>query len=326
MTTFKTFILNQFKQAGLAKFCREEIYEIGFPLFREAFTHKSFRPDAFTDIHHFRAQQFTMDELASLSSLGEISDFKNYNQLEFLGDKQLNTCIAGLLLEKYPNLSDRNLTFSFQIVSAEKYLGNYAKENGFFEHILMSPYYFSQAILWRDGQQEQVDPAIYQKGKIYNIYQKLLEDTCESFSAALVKAVDMYSQVAFGPGMNILMNWTRPILDMIDFDPMDDDQVQAIEMRMKELWEIIYAPQELTYKFSNHNMYQIDAVNRRPGHVPVKGVNPVTKQVIAEAVGISEQDAYKKVARLVVDWLLKNKQEEIDVGKQWKLEHRGKKR
>lgn len=326
MTTFKTFILNQFKRAGLARHVREEIYNLGFTFFQTAFTHKSFRPDAFSDIHHFRAQQFTMEELAPISSLEELASFRNYNQLEFLGDKQLNTCIAGLLLEKYPNLSDRNLTFTFQIVSAEKYLGNYAEENGFFDHILMSPYYFSQAILWRDGLQEQVDMAIYLKGKMYNIYQKLLEDTCESFSAALVKAVDLYSQVAFGPGMNILMNWTRPILDMIDFDPMDDDQVQAIEMRMKELWEIIYAPNELTYKFSNHNMYQIDTVNRRSGHVPVKGVDPVTKQVVAEAVGISEQDAFKKVARLVVDWLLKNKQAEIEKGKQWKLEHRGKKR
>jgi len=325
MTTFKTFILNQFKRAGLARHVWEDVYKIGFPYFQTAFTHKSFRSDAFSNIHDFRAQQFTMDELSTISTLEELSHFKNYNQLEFLGDKQLNACISVWLLKMFPNLSDRNLTFSFQIVSAEKYLSDYAGANGFFEHILMSPYYYQQASLWRDGLQEQVDPKIYLKGKIYNIYQKLLEDTCESFSAALVKAVDDYSQVVFGPGLNILMNWTRPILDMIDFDPMDNDQVQAIEMRMKELWEIIYSPKELTYKFSNHNMYKIDVENRRPGYVKVWGVDPYSKQVIAEAIGISEQDAFKKVARLVVDWLLENKSDEIETGKQWKLNNRGKK-
>lgn len=318
MATFKTFILNQLREAGLAKHVVEDIYNIGFPYFREAFTHKSFRSNAFSGVYDLQRQQFTMDELKKIRDVREIDTFKNYNQLEFLGDKQLNTCIAGLLLKTYPNLSDRNLTFTFQIVSAEKYLGTFAKNKDFFDHILMSPYYQSQAILWRDGKHEQVDQNFYQKGKIYNIYEKLLEDTCESFSAALVKAVDAYSNIEFGPGMNILMNWCKPLLDMIDFDPMNDDDVQAIEMRMKEMWENLYAKINLTYKFSNHNMYIIDTANKQAGYVPVKGVDPVTKQVIAEAIGFSEQDAFKKVAALVVDWLLKNKKKEIEEGKQYK--------
>lgn len=322
MITFKTFILNQLEEAGLAKHVLEDIYNIGFPYFREAFTHKSFRSNAFVGLYELQAQQYSMEELKQIRDIKQIDTFKNYNQLEFLGDKQLNTCIAGLLLKTYPAMSDRNLTFTFQIVSAEKYLGTFAKNKNFFDHILMSPYYYNQAMLWRDGKHEQVDQNFYQKGKIYNIYEKLLEDTCESFSAALVKSVDAYAQIEFGPGMSILMNWCKPLLEMIDFDPMNDEDVQAIEMRMKEMWENLYAPMTLTYKFSNHNMYAIDVKNKRAGYVPVKGVDPVTKQVIAEAIGFSEQDAFKKVAVLVVDWLLKNKKAEIEFGKNWKKSNR----
>lgn len=321
MTTFKTLILNQLKLAGVAKQAREPIYEIGFPLFREAFTHESFRSSAFASIHDLRAQRFTMEELAPVN-LVEIDAMPNYNQLEFLGDKELNTCLAKHILKRWPTISDRNLTFSFQIVSAEGYLAQFAEKQGFFDHIIMSPYYRTQATHWKNGQQELVDAKVYQKGQIYNIFAKLLEDTCESFSAALIGAIDKYSEMEFGPGMSFLNTWSAGIVEQIDFDPMDDDAVQAIGMRMKEMWENIYAPRDIAFKFTKHNMYRVDEANRQPGHVPVAGVDPVTAKVIATAIGVSEKDAFKKVSRLVVDWLLANRAEEIEAGKKFKEQRR----
>lgn len=316
--SFKDFILSNLKLADIAPAVREEIYRIGFEDFKTAFTHKSFRSYNFKDIHELRAQQFTMDEL-TFSSLKDLDSFKNYDQLEFLGDKQLNVCLSELLLEDYPNLPAQHLTFAFQKISSEQYLSRFAKEHNFFPHILMSPFYYQQAIYWRDGQQEKIDISVYQKGKIFNIYDKLLEDTCESFANALVRAIDKYTKVKF-TGMNFLLTWATNIMKLIDFDPNDLDETKAVGMVMKEMWEDLYAKDmkddKITFKFANHNMFIIG--EKIPGKVPIKAIDPVTKRVIAETVGVSEQDAREKASKLVVAWLKNNKMREIEEGRRYK--------
>lgn len=316
--SFKDFIFSNLKMAGLAERTHEEIYKLGFEDFKTAFTHKSFRSQNFQDLHQLRAQQFTMEEL-TFSSLKEIDSFKEYDQLEFLGDKQLNTCLAKLLLDDYPDLPASNLTFAFQKISSERYLSEFAKQHDFFNHILMSPFYYQQAVLWKEGRQEQVDIKIYNKGKIFNVYDKLLEDTCESFAAALVKAVDKYSGVEYGPGMNILLNWARNIMKLIDFDPRKLEDIKAVGMVMKEMWEDLYVKElkdEKVKKFANHNMFIIG--EKQPGKVSIKAIDPVTKKVVAETVGVSEQDAREKAAKLTVEWLKKNKMREIEEGRVFK--------
>jgi dsRNA-specific ribonuclease len=316
--SFKDFIFSNLKMAGLAERTYEEIYRLGFEDFRTSFTHKSFRSYNFKDIHELRAQQFSMEEL-TVSSLKEIDSMKEYNQLEFLGDKQLNTCLAKLLLDEYPDLPDGNLTFAFQKISSERYLSEFAKQHDFFNHILMSPFYYQQAVLWKEGRQEAVDVKIYNKGKIFNVYDKLLEDTCESFAAALVKAVDAYSGVEYGPGMNILLGWTRGIMKLVDFDPRKLEDIKAVGMVMKEMWEDLYAKDlkdEKVKKFANHNMFIIEG--KQPGKVPIKAIDPVTRRVVAETVGVSEQDAREKAAKLAVEWLKKNKMSEIEQGRAFK--------
>lgn len=321
MTTFKDFIFANLKKAGLAKSTHEEIYQIGLPYFIEAFTHSSFKSANFKNIHEYRSQQFTIDQV-QIFNLKEIDGMNDYNQLEFLGDKQLNTCLANILMTRWPSLRDAHLTFAFQKITSEKYLSRYAEQNGFFEHILMSPEYYKNAVLWKENKQDQVNIKTYQRGKISNIYDKLLEDTCESFAAALVKAVDAYSGVEYGPGMNILLNWAKPLVDTIDFDPTDLSQTKAVGMVMKEMWEDMYAPQQLAkkkFKFTNYNMFIIDERQRKPGYVPIKAVDPVTRKVVAEAIGVSEQDAREQVSKLAVEWLRKYKMNEIEAGRQWKL-------
>ncbi len=316
--SFKDFIFGEMKAAGLAKHTWEPIYTRGFLFFREAFTHKSFRSENFSDVHELRAMQFSMDEIQGVS-LKEIDSYRDYNQLEFIGDKQINVCITQYLLQDYPALPAGNLTFSFQKLSSETYFARFATKRKFFDHILMSPFLYRQAVLWRDGKQTQVDARVYEGNQDYNIHDKLVEDACEAFAAALVKAVDLYSESKFGPGMAILFNWTRGIYDELDFDPMDLRQVKAPGMVMREYWEAIYAKRpDAANKFGNKSWFRIDNRRREPGYVPIQAVDPVTGQVIAETIGDNDKDAKHKASVLANKYLEEHYSREIEEGRQWK--------
>uniref|UniRef100_A0A6C0JUW5 RNase III domain-containing protein n=1 Tax=viral metagenome TaxID=1070528 RepID=A0A6C0JUW5_9ZZZZ len=325
MTTFKDFIFGQMKMAGLKKSTWEPIYKLGFPFFQQAFTHESFRSSSFKDIHEFRSMQFSMEELQSVANLNEIDSLPSYEQLEFTGDKQINVCIAQHLTEKYPGLPAGNLTFSFQKLASEKYLARFGKKQGFFEHILLSPALFNQAILFRDGLPTEIDINFFQGGKIYNIYDKLVEDCVESLAAAMSIAVDKYSESSFGPGLAILYTWTNNgIMKEQDFDATDIDQIKAPGIQLREAWENIYAQRkDAAKKFSNNDMFIIDQTKRKPGYVPIKAINPVTRKVIAETVGLTEQDAKANAAILANDYIKATYAKELEIGKAFKMQKRG---
>lgn len=316
--SFKDFIFREMKEAGLAKHTWEGIYEKGFIFFREAFTHKSFRSANFTDIHELRSMQFTMEEIQDIQ-LQDIDKYKDYNQLEFIGDKQINVCITKHLLDEFPNLPAGNLTFSFQKLSSETYLARFATKKGFFDHILMSPFIYRQAVLWRDGKQTQVDKTVYEGGKDYNIHDKLVEDVCESFAAALVKAVDAYSESTFGPGMAILFGWTRGLMLERDFNPMNLDEIKAPGIVLREAWEAIYAQRpNPEKKFSLIDMFRIDNYRRAPGYVPIQAIDPMSKQVIAETIGHDDKDAKQKAAILANKYIKEHYSKQVEEGRQWK--------
>jgi dsRNA-specific ribonuclease len=324
MTTFKDFVFGQMKLAGLKKSTWEPIYQLGFPYFRQAFTHETFKSTAFQDIHEFRSMQFSMEELQNIS-LKELDTLPSYEQLEFTGDKQINVCIAQHLTEKYPGLPAGNLTFSFQKLASEKYLARFGKKQGFFDHILLSPALFNQAILFRDGLPTEIDINFFQGGKIYDIYAKLVEDCVEAFAAALAISVDKYAESPFGPGLAILYTWTKNgIMKEQDFDATDIDQIKAPGIQLREAWENIYAQRrDAAKKFSNNDMFIIDQTARKPGYVPIKAINPVTRKVIAETVGLTEQDAKANAAVLALDYIKATFAKELDAGKAFKMQKRG---
>lgn len=316
--SFEHFILEQMKEAGLAERVRKPIYDIGFNYFKQAFTHSSFRSNNFNDIHQLRSMQFSMEELESVYDIRSIDYFPNYEQLEFLGDKQVNTCICHHLIKLYPKLPAGNLTFSFQKLASEKYLSKFGEKRNFFNHILVSPQIYNQAILWKDGRQNEINIEIYGGNKIYNIYTKLIEDCVESFANALVKSVDLYAKSEFGPGMAILLNWTKGIMDELDFNPEDINDIKAPGMVLRELWsDIYYIEQRTGKKFSNHDFFVIDTINRKPGYVPIRAIDPVTRITIpgTNSIGITEADANLRAATLANSYLLKNRMAEIERGR-----------
>lgn len=324
MTTFKDFVFGQMKAAGLKKSTWEPIYKVGFPYFQQAFTHESFKGSAFHDIHELRSMQFSMEELQTITSLKELDNMPSYEQLEFTGDKQINVCIAQHLTEKYPGLPAGNLTFSFQKLASEKYLARFGKKQGFFEHILLSPALYNQAILFRDGLPTEIDINFFQGGKIYDIYAKLVEDCVEAFAAALCQSINLYAESPFGPGMAILYTWTQGIMQEQDFDATDIDQIKAPGIQLREAWENIYAQRkDAAKKFSNNDMFMIDQTKRKPGYVPIKAINPVTRKVIAETVGLTEQDAKANAAILANDYIKAHFAKELEIGKAFKMQKRG---
>lgn len=323
MLSFEDFILEQMKEAGLSKKVRKPIYDIGYKYFKQAFTHSSFRSINFQDIHEFRALQFPYEDL-QIENLSEIDKLPNYEQLEFLGDKQINTCISHHIIKRYPNLPVGNLTFSFQKLASEKYLSKFGENRNFFEYILISPTIYKQAILWREGKQNEIDIAFYGGNKIYNIYSKLIEDCVESFANALVRSVDEYSKTEFGPGMAILLNWTRGIMDEIDFDPLNIEQIKAPGMILRELWTDIYYDEQKGKKFGNHDFFFIDQSKRTTGHVPIVALDPLTRQKIpgTSTIGFSEADAKLQAAILAIEWLKQNRMKDIEKGRNEKYKNK----
>lgn len=314
---FKDFILGQMKNAGIAHHAREAIYNVGFLFFREAFTHESFRSKNFKDIHELRSMGYSMQELETIKTITEIDNFKEYNQLEFLGDKELNVCISNLLLEKYPKLPDGNLTFAFQQLSSEEILSKFGKKQEFFDHILVSPFIYRQAVFWKDGQLDEIDETMF-TSDAYNVYDKLIEDTVESFSAALVKAVDKYSETQFGPGMTFLLTWSRGIITELTFDPRNLNETKAPGLILKEAWENIYANRPAGKKFSNYDFFIIDQENRKKGMLHIKAIDPVTRKVVATTTGITEKDARKKAAILANEYIEKNRKQDLIAGTEFK--------
>ena len=321
-TTFKDFIFTQMKRAGLKRAVREPIYKIGFPNFLEAFTHESFRSRNFKSLSEIKT---TMEEL-NIRSLSDIDKLPEYNRLEFAGDKSLNLCITNLLLTRFPTMADGTLTFAFQKIVAEKVLYKEAEGELFFPHILVSPAIYQQAVLWKNNEMNKIDVTMF-KGKRYNVYAKLLEDVCEAFCGALVKSVNAYTNSTLGPGIEILQTWAAPILDHLDFDPSDITQTKAVGIVLKELWETIYAKQAMEgLKFTNAMMFQMPKLYggaRAHGLVPIKALDPITKQVVGSTEGVSEQEAREKAARIAVAYLLKYRKDDIEAGKAYKAMARG---
>lgn len=314
--TFKGFIFGQMKAAGLAQRTWEDVYRIGFPYFKDAFTHKSFRSCNFKDIHELRSMQFTMEEIRGIS-LEEIDRFGTYEQMEFIGDKQINVSIAQHIVEKYPKLPAGHLTFSFQKLQSEKYLSRFAKKQGFFEHILMCPKVYQQALYWKNGRQQEASKEYYNGNETYDVYSKLVEDVCESFAGALVKAVNEYANSPFGPGMAILHTWVKGIMAEIDFDPTNMDELKPPGIVLRETWEAIYAQRpDAAKKFTNRDMFQIDT--QQVGHVPIRAVDPVTREIIVLTVGVHQKDAFYKAASLACKILTKRYASQIEAGRAFK--------
>jgi len=335
MKNFKEFILQQLATAGVAKEHRIPIFRGHEELFRQAVTHKSFDPSQFKDLKEVNEALKNHD--ITVESIDEIKRYGNNERMEFRGDRYLKGVHGRVLSDKYPQLSEGDLTFAFQKVIGEKVYGNEAARLGFFDFLLTSPAVMEQAIHWKKGEIKKVNMAVvkkyWRKGERENVYLKLLEDAYEAFGCALVEAVDLYTRSIFGPGMGMLFRWASAIMDNLPFDPTDIKVTKAPGMQLKELWEDIYVDKYMDgWKFTNEAynpkqkkvaMFMIDKKNSSQGHIPIMAVDPFLPmghrdKIIARTHGESEKDARRKAAEIALKFLYKWRKKDIEAGQEKK--------
>jgi len=323
---FQNFIVKQLANAGVAKEHRIKIFLGHEDLFRQAVTHKSFEPSQFKDVQE--ANSALKKHGIQVKTIEELERFDNNERLEFRGDRYLKGVHGRILSDKFPQLSEGDLTFAFQKLIGEKVYGNDAARLGFFDYLLTSPAVKEQAIHWERGDIEKVNMAIvkkyWRKGERENVYLKLLEDAYEAFACALVEAVDLYTKSLFGPGMGMLFRWASPIMDNLPFDPTDIKVTKAPGMQLKELWEDIYVDKYLEgVKFTNQMMFKIDQKNRSLGYIPIMAVDPFLPwdskdKIIAKTHGESEKDARRKASEIALKFLYKWRVKDIEAGREKK--------
>jgi len=324
--SFQNFVLTQLEKAGVAKEHRLPIYEKYVDLFRQAMTHKSFEFSQFKEVNEVNSALKAHG--ITVKSIEEVGQFKNNEKLEFKGDRYLKGVHGRILADKYPQLSEGDLTFAFQKLISEKVYSNEAAHLNFFDYIITSPAVMEQAIYWKNGQLEKVDMTTvkkyWRKGERENVYLKLLEDAYEAFACALVESIDSYTKSLFGPGMGMLYRWAIKIMDNLPFDPTDINVTKAPGMQLKELWEDIYVDKYLGgTKFTNNMMFKIDEKNRTKGYIPILAVDPFLPwghkdKVIAKTSGATEKDARRKASEIALDFLYKWYSNEIQLGREKK--------
>lgn len=295
---FETFILKQMKRAGVNKKNSVDIFRAYKDLFVKAFTHKSANP------------------------------IDNYDMLEAFGDKIINTCLFDALQEKYPTLDQGTVTLAFQKAKSEEIFSREGVKEEFFDHIIMSPEYKHDCLIWRDLNNNPQKYTIIQDSDINNnlsidsktrmkqiflnpsndkedIYRKVLEDTVESFCGALCKSINLWTDSRMGPGAEMVYRWALPIIEDLPFDCTNVDETRNIKQQMKEFWDTVYA-QDVTEgrKMTNFMMYWHDKNNSRPGQVIMHATDPNPKQkgkrrILGSVIGPNQKYAQLYVAQLV---------------------------
>lgn len=332
---FQNFITKQLAEAGVAKEHRLPIYQGHEELFRQAVTHKSFDTSQFETVE--QVNQALKNHNITVKTVEEIERFDNNEKLEFRGDRYLKGIHGRVLSDKYPELSEGDLTFAFQKIISEKIYGNEAARLGFFDFILVSPAVMEQAIHWKNGEITKVNMAVvkkyWRKGERENVYLKLLEDSYEAFGCALVEAVDLYTKSLFGPGMGMLFRWGGKIMDNLPFDPTNIKVTKAPGMQLKEIWEDIYVDKYLDgWKFTNEAynpkqkkvaMFRIDKQNSTQGRIPIIAVDPFLPmnhkdKIIAKTEGVTEKEARRKASEIALKYLYKYRSKDIDAGREKK--------
>jgi dsRNA-specific ribonuclease len=319
MSQFQQFIVDQLKQAGVSEEHRLPIFLKSKEKFIQAFTHRSFNPQDFKNVYAINRILIPYD--IKVTDSKQLSTYQHYDTMEFKGDLYLKTVHGKILADRYPlsaKMDQQRLTFAFQKLIAEDSYSAEAERMGLFQFILMSDVIQQQAIFWKEGKLEQLDPDLitkyWKKGVRVNIYKKLLEDTMESLACAIVEAVDLYTDSIFGPGMAMLYRWSLPFFDNLTFDPTDLDATKARGMVLRELWEQIYPVEFAGRKVSNEMMFTMVKIQGKP--IEISAVDPITGEVIAITTGISEKEARSKASDMAVTWLYKWKDKEIEAGKE----------
>ena len=152
---FKNFVTKQLANAGVSKEHRIPIFQQSEDLFRQSVTHKSFDQTQFSDVNE--VNKVLKSHGIKLKSIEEIKKFGNNERMEFRGDRYLKGVHGRILADKYPELTEGDLTFAFQKLISEKVYGNEAARLGFFEFLLTSPAVMEQAIHWKNGDIDKVN-------------------------------------------------------------------------------------------------------------------------------------------------------------------------
>lgn len=319
MSLFQQFIVGQLKQAGVSEEHRLPIFLKSKEKFIQAFTHRSFNPQDFKNL--YAINQILLPYDIKVTDPSQLSVYEHYDTMEFKGDLYLKTVHGKILADRYPlsaKMDQQRLTFAFQKLISEDSYSSEAERMGLFQFILMSDVIQQQAIYWKEGKLEQLDPDLitkyWKKGVRVNIYKKLLEDTMESLACAIVEAVDLYTDSIFGPGMAMLYRWSLPFFDHLTFDPTDLGATKARGMVLRELWEQIYPVEFAGRKVSNEMMFTMVKIPGKP--IEISAIDPITREVIAKTTGVSEKEARSKASEMAVNWLYKWKTKEMEAGKE----------
>jgi len=269
---FKELIIREMQAASIshAKACA--IYEKHANVFLQAFTHSSFGG-------------------------------ANYEMLEASGDHVLNNALFHILWRKYPQLNQKTITFAFHKAKSEECLYRVGAEHGFFAYIRMSPEYLQEAINWRDNYNRED----FTTNSDMNVYVKLLEDVVESFCGALFLAVNTYTECMMGPGTEVVYKWAIPIIENLNFDPLNVVSTQNIKQQVKEFWDVVYIREiENGHRNQNYLMFPKDNNKSVAGKVWVNIMDPYKKIRLGSRYGYNEKNAHHNASIYILP-ILKEK-------------------
>lgn len=280
---FKKFIIQQMVAASINPVKAEAIYDKYTDVFLRAFTHSSYGKE-------------------------------NYEMLEASGDHVLNNALFHLLWRKYPQLNQKSITFAFHKAKSEECLSLVGKKHDFFSHIRMSPEYRQEAINWRDN----FDKPDFTTNSDMNVYIKLLEDTVESFCGALFQTVNLYSECEMGPGTEVVYKWAIPIIEELDFDPLNIVSTQNIKQQVKEFWDVVYCKEiEGGHRNQNYLMFPKDNEKSAPGKVWVNIMDPYKRTKLGTRYGYNEKNAHLEASKYILPILQKKYAREYALGQEY---------